>query len=202
MPFVVGLTGGIGSGKSTVAEMFRRLGATIIDTDAISHDLTRPGAEGFEAIVAAFGPGVLDREGRLDRAALRRRVFADEEARRRLEGILHPLIRREVKRALGQAGGPYVILVVPLFVETGTYRELVDRLLVVDCPEAEQVRRTMARSGLSEEEVRAIMAAQADRATRLAAADDVLTNRGDLAALESAVRALDRRYRTLAGSPR
>lgn len=198
MPYIVGLTGGIGSGKSTVAEIFRRLGATIIDTDEIARALSLPGAPGYEAIVAAFGPGVLDADGQLDRAALRRRVFADAEARRRLEGLLHPLIRAEVDRALAVAPGPYVILVVPLLVETGGWRERVNRVLVVDCPEEQQVRRTMARSHLSREEVMAIMAAQASREARLAAADDVLVNDGDLGHLEESVRALDARYRALA----
>ncbi|MEJ5211019.1 MAG: dephospho-CoA kinase [Burkholderiales bacterium] len=198
MPLVIGLTGGIGSGKSTVAECFRQLGATIIDTDAIAHALTRRGAPGHAAIVAAFGPQVLDAAGEIDRAALRRRVFADPAARKRLEDLLHPLIREEVDRALAVAQGPYVILVVPLLVEKPGWRERVQRVLVVDCPEEEQVRRTMARSGLSRQEVLAIMAAQASRATRLAAADDVLSNDGDLARLEEGVRALDARYRALA----
>lgn len=198
MPLVIGLTGGIGSGKSTVAERFRQLGATIIDTDAIAHALTRRGAPGHAAIVAAFGPQVLDAAGEIDRAALRRRVFADPAARKRLEDLIHPLIREEVDRALAVAQGPYVILVVPLLVEKPGWRERVQRVLVVDCPEEEQVRRTMARSGLSRQEVLAIMAAQASRATRLAAADDVLSNDGDLARLEEGVRALDARYRALA----
>jgi dephospho-CoA kinase len=201
MPYVIGLTGGIGSGKSTVAEIFRRLGATIIDTDALSHALTRPGQPGLQAIVEAFGRELLDPQGRLDRARLRRLVFSDENARHRLEALLHPLIRQEVDRALGAATGPYVILVVPLLAETDGWRERVDRVLVVDCPEEEQIRRTMARSQLSREEVQAIMAAQASRARRLALADDVIVNNGSVADLEEAVRALDARYRRLAGAP-
>ncbi len=200
MPFVVGLTGGIGSGKSTVAERFRRLGRAVIDTDEIAHALTRPGAPGHDAIVAAFGTDILDAQGRIDRARLRKRVFSDPDARRRLETILHPMIRAEVERELARAAGPYVILVVPLLVETGGYRDLVQRVLVIDCPEEEQIRRTMARSGLAEEEVRAIMAAQTSRGARLAAADDVLANTGDPGALDDAVRELDRRYRSLAGA--
>jgi dephospho-CoA kinase len=201
MPYVIGLTGGIGSGKSTVAEIFRRLGATIIDTDALSHALTRPGQPGLQAIVEAFGRELLDPQGRLDRARLRRLVFSDENARHRLEALLHPLIRQEVDRALAAATGPYVILVVPLLAETGGWRERVDRVLVVDCPEEEQIRRTMARSQLSREGVQAIMAAQASRARRLALADDVIVNNGSVADLEQAVRALDARYRRLAGAP-
>jgi len=201
MPYVIGLTGGIGSGKSTVAEIFRRLGATIIDTDALSHALTRPGQPGLQAIVEAFGREILDPQGRLDRARLRRLVFSDENARHRLEALLHPLIRQEVDHALAAATSPYVILVVPLLAETAGWRERVDRVLVVDCPEEEQIRRTMARSQLSREEVQAIMAAQASRARRLALADDVIANNGSVADLEQAVRALDARYRRLAGAP-
>ena len=200
MPYVIGLTGGIGSGKSTVAEIFRRLGATIIDTDALSHALTLPGRPGFQVIVEAFGQQMLDPQGRLDRARLRRLVFSDKNARQRLEALLHPLIRQEVDRALATATGPYVILVVPLLTETGGWRERVDRVLVVDCPEEEQIRRTMARSQLSREEVQAIMAAQASRAARLALADDVIVNDSSPQALEDVVRTLDARYRRLAGA--
>ena len=200
MPYVIGLTGGIGSGKSTVAEIFRRLGATIIDTDALSHALTLPGRPGFQVIVEAFGQQMLDPQGRLDRARLRRLVFSDKNARQRLEALLHPLIRQEVDRALATATGPYVILVVPLLTETGGWRERVDRVLVVDCSEEEQIRRTMARSQLSREEVQAIMAAQASRAARLALADDVIVNDSSPQALEDVVRTLDARYRRLAGA--
>lgn len=200
MAYVVGLTGGIGSGKSTVAELFRRRGVAVIDTDEIAHALTRPGAEGFAAIVRAFGPEVLDAQGRLDRVRLRRLVFADADARKKLEDILHPLIRAEVARKLAAAPGPYVVVVVPLLIETGGFRELVDRVLVVDCPEETQIRRTMARSGLTRPEVVAIMAAQAPRARRLACADDVLDNSGEPTALEEGVARLDAQYRRLAAA--
>lgn len=198
MPFCIALTGGIGSGKTTVAELFRRLGADVIDTDAISHALTRPGAPGHQAILDAFGPEYARSDGSLDRARLRARVFGDAAARAKLEAILHPMIRAQAAAALAAAHGPYALLVVPLLVETGAYKDLIQRILVVDCSEEEQLRRTMARSGLSADEVRAIMAAQASRAQRLAAADDVLLNHGDTADLERQVAQLDARYRQLA----
>jgi dephospho-CoA kinase len=198
MPFCVGLTGGIGSGKTTVAEMFRRLGADIIDTDAISHGLTRAGAPGHQAILRAFGPEYALGDGSLDRARLRALVFADAAARSKLEAILHPMIRAQAVSALAHAHGPYVLLVVPLLIETGAYRDLIQRILVVDCSEEEQLRRTMARSGLGADEVRAIMAAQSSRAQRLAAADDVLVNSADTADLERQVARLDHQYRQLA----
>jgi dephospho-CoA kinase len=192
--FVVGLTGGIGSGKSAVAVLFAELGADIVDTDAIAHQLTGRGGAAIEPIRAAFGGSVITPEGALDRAAMRRLVFSDPAAKQRLEAILHPMIRVEADLRCVSAQGAYVILVVPLLVETGSYRGRVDRILVVDCAEATQVARTMARSGLTEAEVRAIMAVQAGREARLAAADDVIDNDGGLEALRAQVEALHRRY--------
>jgi len=192
--FVVGLTGGIGSGKSAVAVLFAELGADIVDTDAIAHQLTGRGGAAIEPIRAAFGGSVITPEGALDRAAMRRLVFSDPAAKQRLEAILHPMIRVEADLRCVSAQGAYVILVVPLLVETGSYRGRVDRILVVDCAEATQVARTMARSGLTEAEVRSIMAVQAGREARLAAADDVIDNDGDLEALRAQVEALHRRY--------
>ena len=194
MRFVVGLTGGIGSGKSAVAVLFAELGADIVDTDAIAHQLTGRGGAAIEPIRAAFGGSVITPEGALDRAAMRRLVFSDPAAKQRLEAILHPMIRVEADLRCVSAQGAYVILVVPLLVETGSYRGRVDRILVVDCAEATQVARTMARSGLTEAEVRAIMAVQAGREARLAAADDVIDNDGGLEALRAQVEALHRRY--------
>ncbi|QEL63947.1 dephospho-CoA kinase [Oryzomicrobium terrae] len=201
-PFVVGLTGGIGSGKSAVAERFAARGAAIVDTDAIAHALTGPGGAAMAAIAAAFGPGVMRGDGALDRPAMRRLAFSDPAARQRLEAILHPLIRTESARQTeaAAAGHPYVLLAVPLLIESGSYRERCRRILVVDCPEALQITRVMARNQLSEDEVRAILAAQASRAERLAAADDVITNDGRLEQLDGQVAALDQRYRELAGS--
>ncbi|MFZ5584083.1 MAG: dephospho-CoA kinase [Pseudomonadota bacterium] len=194
MPYVVGLTGGIGSGKSTVADLFVARGAALVDTDAIAHELTGPHGAAMAAIAEAFGPAVVDARGALDRAAMRRQVFADATARQRLEAILHPLIRAESDRRCQAARAPYVILAVPLLVESGTYRERVQRVLVVDCPEAVQVARVMARNGLGEAEVQAILAAQASRQQRLAVADDVVDNGGDAAALVPQVERLHRQY--------
>lgn len=192
--YIVGLTGGIGSGKSTVAELFVGHGAALVDTDAIAHELTGPGGAAMPALLAEFGAEVATADGTLDRAAMRRRVFAEPTARARLEGILHPLIRRVSSERCAAATVPYVILAVPLLVESGSYRERCDRIAVVDCPESLQVERVMMRSGLSAAEVRAIMAAQASRAQRLAAADDIIGNDGDLAALAARVAGLHADY--------
>jgi len=192
--YIVGLTGGIGSGKSTVADCFAAHGIRVVDTDAIAHELTGPGGAAMPALMVAFGSGILRPDGGLDRPAMRRLAFADPAARGRLEGILHPLIREVSAARCLAADSAYVILAVPLLVESGTYRERCDRVLVVDCDEAVQVARVMARSGLPEAEVRAIMAAQASRAERLAAADDVLRNDGGMGDLENRVAELHRLY--------
>lgn len=199
--FVIGLTGGIGSGKSTVADRFAALGVPVIDTDVIARRLTERGGEALDAIRAAFGESVMQPDGSLDRAALRRRVFVDADARRRLEAILHPRIRRAVGQALAALETPYAIVVIPLLVETQGYRDVLDRVLVIDCPEALQVERVMARNGLSRAEVEAILAAQATRAERLALADDVLPNTAAPDALGAAVDALHARYLALAAGP-
>jgi dephospho-CoA kinase len=196
--FLVGLTGGIGSGKSAAADIFGELGATIVDTDAIAHELTAPGGAAIKPIRDAFGAEVIASNGALDRAAMRRRVFADVQAKARLEGILHPMIRAEADRRSAAARAPYVVLVVPLLVESGGYRSRVQRVAVVDCPEEVQVKRVMSRSGLTAEEARAIMAAQVERSQRLAAADDVIDNGGELAALRPQVEALHRKYLEMA----
>lgn len=182
-PFVVGLTGGIGSGKSAAADLFAARGAEVVDTDQIAHRLTAPGGAAMEAIREAFGAGVVAADGALNRPAMRALAFEDPEARKRLEAILHPMIRAESDRLCRAARAPYVMLVVPLLIESGTYRQRVRRLCVVDCPEAVQIARVMQRSGLEESQVRAIMAAQASRAERLAAADDVVDNGGTPAQL-------------------
>lgn len=198
MTFLVGLTGGIGSGKSAAASLFEALGAAVVDTDAIAHELTAPGGAAIESIRSAFGDDVIDARGALDRAAMRRKVFADPQAKARLETILHPMIRAEADRRSAASRAPYVVLVVPLLVESGGYRSRVQRVVVVDCPEAVQVARVMSRSGLSAEEARAIMAAQVSREQRLAVADDVIENGGELAALRPQVEALHRRYLEMA----
>jgi dephospho-CoA kinase len=192
--FVVGLTGGIGSGKSSVARAFESRGVTVVDADALAHALTGPGGAAMPVIQAAFGAEFIDANGALDRARMRARVFTDPAARARLEGILHPMIRAESLRLANEAPGPYTILMIPLLVESGVARSRCDRVLVVDCPEEEQVRRVMSRSGLEAEEVRAIMATQATRAERLAAADDVLENGGDPADIDPQVEALHAQY--------
>lgn len=199
MVFTIGLTGGIGSGKSTVAQMFAARGIPVIDADRIARELTAPGTSAAFEIAAAFGKGLLRGDGDLDRDALRRRVFDDPEARLRLEAILHPLIRREMLRRRDAVHDGYCILAVPLLIEGGM-TDLVDRVLVVDCDEETQVARACARDGRTPEEIRAIMAAQADRARRLAQADDVLVNEGTPEELGAGVGSLDRRYRDLAGA--
>jgi dephospho-CoA kinase len=181
----VGLTGGIGSGKSTVAERLRSLGARIVDTDEISRHLTGPAGAAMERLRAEFGAKFVAADGSLDRPAMRALAFEDATARARLESILHPAIRAASDEALAKAGGPYAVVVVPLLFETHGYLDRVGRVLVVDCPEALQVERTSARSGLTAEEVRSIMAAQWPRWRRLQMADDVVWNGADAAALEA-----------------
>jgi len=196
---IVGLTGGIGSGKSIVAESFAERGVDVTDTDRLAHALTAPGQPGHAPVLEAFGVAFRRPDGTLDRARLRELVFADDNARARLEAILHPLIREAAAKEIAGWKGPYGILVVPLLLErAGASR--VDRVLVVDCPEEVQVRRVAKRSALNEAEVRAIMATQLPRAERLARADDVLDNSGPVSAIAPQVAALDRRYRELAGA--
>lgn len=249
----IGLTGGIGSGKSLVADLFVQHGAALVDTDAIAHQLTGPGGAAIGAIRQVFGDGVIAPDGRMDRAAMRARVFADPAERKRLEGILHPLIQQEAQRRLAALAGaslqtaspqttgrqtadtagagmilgtapagkqsttgleradihtttaeerpaplthrpPYVLVAVPLLVESGHWQQRVDRVLVVDCPENVQVARVMARSGLAAAQVRAIMASQASRERRLSVADDVIDNGGSIEATTAQVAALHRQY--------
>ncbi|WP_153111755.1 dephospho-CoA kinase [Propionivibrio limicola] len=196
---IIGLTGGIGSGKSTAADLFAMLGAKVVDTDGIAHELTAAGGAAMPEIIRTFGAGIAQADGSLDRAAMRRLCFSDPGAKRQLEAILHPMIRREsAARCQAADNAPYVLLVVPLLVESGAYRAQTDRTVVVDCEESVQIERVMARSGLSADEVRAIMATQATRADRLAAADDVLTNNDGKAALQAQVERLHQRYLALA----
>ncbi len=195
MTYVVGLTGGIGSGKSAVADLFGALGVNVVDADAVAHALTKAGGGAMPAVCAEFGDGVADADGALDRAAMRARVFADPSARKRLEAILHPMIREESERRLAAgADAPYAILMVPLLVESGGYRKRVNRIAVVDCAEETQIARVMSRNGLAREEVERILAAQATRAERLAAADDVIDNDGPLAALAPQIERLHSKY--------
>jgi dephospho-CoA kinase len=192
--FTVGLTGGIGCGKTTVADLFAARGASIVDTDQIAHALTAPHGAAMPALVAEFGPDYATLDGALDRAKMRALVFSDPGARGRLEAILHPRIREATVAAAQRATGPYVIFVVPLLIESGTWRERVARILAIDCPEQTQVARVMARNGLPEAQVRAIMAAQVTRAQRLEAADDVILNDAGVEALLPQVERLHLEY--------
>jgi dephospho-CoA kinase len=192
--FSVGLTGGIGCGKTTVADMFAARGASVIDTDQIAHSLTAPHGAAMPAVVAEFGAEFAMPDGALDRAKMRALVFADPGARTRLEAILHPRIREATAAAALLATGPYVIFAVPLLLESGSWRDRVTRVLAVDCAEATQVARVMARNSLPEAQVRAIMAAQATREQRLAAADDVIVNDDGIDALAPQVERLHAEY--------
>jgi dephospho-CoA kinase len=201
MAFVVGLTGGIGSGKSAVANAFASLGVEIVDADLLAHRLSAPGQPGYAAIRDEFPDVELTPDGEIDRARLRSRVFVDPAARVRLEAALHPLIAAAAKREIAAWRGTYGVTVVPLLLERGKLASAVDRILVVDCPEDAQVSRVVARSGMTPAEVRAIMATQSSRDARLAAADDVIDNAGPPEAIAPQVERLDRRYRELATSP-
>lgn len=189
----IGLTGGIGSGKSTVAELFRQRGITVIDADRIARELVQPGCPALEAIVRAFGPEMVEPDGRLNRAALRQKAFSDPKARQALEAILHPQIFAEMSRRAKTCQTPYCILAIPLLVETGAQGQ-VDRVLVVDCPEQLQIERIKLRDRLPEDLIRRILASQATRQERLKVADDVIVNAEDLAKLEPQVEELHRFY--------
>lgn len=195
----VGLTGGIASGKTAVADAFAGLGAAIIDTDVVAREVVRPGTAALAAIEREFGPKMITESGELDRRRLRKLVFADAEARRKLERIVHPAIRARTQALIDSVDAKYVLVVVPLLVETG-FGEFVDRVLVVDCPEDLQVQRLVQRDGATEQEARAALAAQADRETRNAAADDIIDNSGNLADLKARVAALHARYLELASN--
>lgn len=199
MAFAVGLTGGIGSGKTTISDLFAELGADVIDTDEIARDLSRKGQPAVRQIEKRFGPEVIAKDGSLDRDRMRELVFSDPDARTALQRILHPLIRAEVQRRIAASGKPYALVVVPLLVESRGY-DFADRVLVVDCTEEQQIARVMQRSGLPRDQVEAIMATQANRKERLAAADDVINNDGAITALRSQVEKLHRRYLTLSES--
>jgi len=192
--FSVGLTGGIGCGKSTVADLFAARGASLVDTDVIAHQLTVPHGAAMPALLAQFGAAFATPEGALDRARMRDLVFADPGARTRLEAILHPMIRAATVAAADAATGPYIIFVVPLLVESGNWRARVQRILAIDCRESTQIARVMARNGLAEAQVKAIMAAQATRQQRLDAADDVIDNDAGVDALLPQVDRLHRFY--------
>ena len=197
MPLIIALTGGIGSGKTSVSKRFSELGVCVIDTDQISHRLTQRGGAAISEIRRDFGESFITEEGSLDRERMRTLVFNDEPSRRRLESILHPLIQTEAFRIAASAPPPYLIMVVPLLLETPVYRDRIDRVLTVDCEERNQIERTMKRSGLSEQEVRSIISAQITRQDRIQQSDDVITNDGDLAHLEDRVDSLHLKYLSL-----
>ena len=197
-PLRIGLTGGIASGKSTVTQRFAELGVPVIDADVASRNVVEPGTPGLAQVVQRFGPQVLDAAGRLNRPALRALIFHDSSSRQALDAILHPLIRTEMEREAAEAQGPYVVMAIPLLVEGGSAAKRVDRVLVVDADETLQIQRLRARDGSSEEQARAILASQASRAARLAAADDVLSNAGTVAELRQAVDRLHEQYLQLA----
>lgn len=208
----IGLTGGIGSGKSEVSRLFAECGAAVIDTDVISRELVEPGQPALQDVIHIFGPGVLNSEGRLNREQLRAQVFADPGKRHQLEAILHPRIRDRALELADAAESPYCILVIPLLVETGTVRPgtgregrmgdndyLLDRVLVVDTPTEKQIERVAVRDYLSRQDIEAILSSQSDRGGRLAIADDIILNDSSLDHLEAEVMRLDRQYRQLAG---
>lgn len=198
MSLVIALTGGIGSGKTSAAKFFAALGAHVIDTDEIAHELTQPHGAAISAIRQDFGEDFITAEGALNREKMRGLVFSDSASRHKLEAILHPLIHMEAAHSAALASSPYVIMVVPLLLETGDYREMIRRILVVDCDEQKQIIRAMARSGLSAHEVCAIMGTQITRQERLQQADDVIVNDRNLAHLQQQVEALHQKYLALA----
>jgi len=196
-PLWVGLTGGIASGKSTVADLFAELGVTIIDTDIIAREVVMPGQPALAEVRAEFGDSIMSADGTLDRAALRALVFADGRARRRLEAILHPRIQQATLRQTQRAGGDYQLIVVPLLAES-PLKSYLDRILVVDCDEDTQIRRLLERDTETEEQARRMLAAQSSREERLVIADDIINNDGDLADTSKQVAALHEIYLSLA----
>lgn len=201
-PLTIGLTGGVGSGKTAVAKAFEALGVPVVCTDSIARALVEPGQPALREIVEHFGADMLRPGGKLDRAAMRQRVFADADSRRALEGILHPRIRDEVTRRVAAAtGAPYVVIDIPLLAETGaSYRALLDRIVVVECDAEVRRQRVMLRDGVDAEQAAAMLAAQASDQARRALADDIIVNEGSLAELANSVLALDRKFRRLAGA--
>ena len=202
--YVVGLTGGIASGKSEVARRFQALGVQVIDADVAARDVVSVGSEGLAEVVAAFGPGVLDAAGALDRAAMRRRAFDDPGVRTRLEAIVHPRVRALLEAGCASVTGDYVMAAIPLLTEGGgrEHYPWLDRILVIDVAPGIQLTRLLQRDGIDAALAQRMVAAQASRERRLAIADDVIVNNGSLEALATHVEALDKRYRTLAAATR
>ena len=197
MTFVVGLTGGIGCGKSSASQFFSDLGIDVIDTDIIARQLTQPNGSAISLIQNTFGSSIIAADGTLDRNKMRDLVFANSELRHKLEQILHPLILKEVIRRIKQCQAPYVIVVIPLLFETNDYNHLIRHILVIDCDEQQQLLRTMERSNLSEQKVRSIMATQVARETRIQKADDVILNNQDIEYLKAQILLLHHKYLAL-----
>lgn len=197
MTFVVGLTGGIGCGKSSTSQFFSDLGIDVIDTDVIARQLTQPNGSAISLIQNTFGSSVITADGALDRNKMRDLVFANSESRHKLEQILHPLILKAVIRRIKQSQAPYVIVVIPLLFETNDYNHLIQHILVIDCDEQQQLLRTMERSNLSEQKVRSIMATQVTRETRIQKADDVILNNQDIEYLKAQILLLHHKYLAL-----
>lgn len=196
-PFVVGLTGGVASGKSAVAQSFQSLGVPVIDTDRLAREVVRPGSEALAELVDAFGEHILTEDGELDRRCMRETVFADEAARRRVETILHPRIANRLEQRLEQVDAPYCVVAIPLLVEAG-WTGRVDRILVVDVPESMQVSRVMDRDGIDAQAAQKMLQAQSTREERLEVADDVLDNTGDMEDLDALVGRLHAAYTAIA----
>lgn len=201
MILIIGLTGGIGSGKTKAADIFKQLGAGIIDADQIAHELTRPDGKAIDPIRKMFGDSVIDEDGSMNRVAMRKLAFSDTTARHKLESILHPLIYQETQRQLSLIQSEYAVLVVPLLLETGNYLQLINRILVIDCPESLQISRAMQRSKLSEQAVRDVMAIQCARDERLAQANDVIVNDSSEEHLQQQVQKLHQIYLDFARKP-
>lgn len=197
MTFVVGLTGGIGCGKSSTSQFFSDLGIDVIDTDVIARQLTQPNGSAISLIQNTFGSSIIATDGTLDRNKMRDLVFANSELRHKLEQILHPLILKAVIRRIKQSQAPYVIVVIPLLFETNDYNHLIQHILVIDCDEQQQLLRTMERSNLSEQKVRSIMATQVTRETRIQKADDVILNNQDIEYLKAQILLLHHKYLAL-----
>ena len=200
MTFIVGLTGGIGCGKSSASQLFSELGIDVVDADVIARQLTQPGGQAIDSIRDVFGNAFLTAEGALDREKMRNLAFSDNRARHQLEKILHPLILQETLIQIEHSRSPYTILVVPLLLETDDYNPIVQRILVIDCAERIQIARTMARSQLPEQQVKAIMAQQISRKDRLQKADDVIVNDRDIEFLKAQIIQLHQRYLMLSGN--
>jgi len=196
----IGLTGGIGSGKSTACNYFKELGIPVIDADLIARELTQPGQPVLSRLTRAFGEEILTKQGELDRAYLRQRIFTDPEQRHRLEAILHPLIKQTITERLSHINSPYIIIAVPLLIES-QWMDMVDRVLVIDSPVELQIQRSTQRDASNATQIRAIIHNQTDRQTRRASADDIILNDTDLTKLHQQVEQLHRQYLKLASSP-